>query len=95
MSDQIEVFRSGEWLPADEMLGNILVALEHSSDLSIDLEGVAYIDASSLQILLGLAAEQQRAGSALQLMHASASLLEWLDCAGATPYLQHTWNGNA
>jgi ABC-type transporter Mla MlaB component len=71
-----------------------LIGLEHNTDVCIDLAGADYLDASSLQLLLGLIVHQTKQGTGLQLMHASAPLREWLDCAGASPYLTHTWSGN-
>jgi anti-anti-sigma regulatory factor len=94
MPAQIEVIRSGEWLPADELLANMLVVLEQSSDVCIDLAGADYLDGSSLQLLLGLIVHQKKRGTGLRLMHASAPLREWLDCAGASPYLMDTGSGN-
>ncbi len=84
---QIQVYRSGEWLAGDEFLEQILAAVGRGDDVNIDLEGADHLDASSLQIMLALAAEQRKQGHKLRLTSASAALSEWFNHAGATDYL--------
>jgi anti-anti-sigma factor len=91
-SIQIELIESGEWLPADAMAAKILTALQQSNDVEIDLAGIDYLDAASLQILLALMFEQKKQGKALRLNQPSSSLAEWFNYAGATQCLEEAWN---
>ncbi len=91
-SIQIALIESGEWLPADEMAAKILTALQQSHDVEIDLAGVDYLDAASLQILLALMTEQKKQGKALRLSQPSSSLSEWFNYAGATQLLEEAWS---
>jgi anti-anti-sigma regulatory factor len=58
-----------------------------ASDLAVDVAGVDYLEAGVLQILIAVEAEQMRRGHGLRLLHASASLREWFEYAGATDLL--------
>lgn len=76
----------GEWLDPEQLHGKSLAAAATAEDVSIDLEGLDYLDGSSLQILLALASAQKQEGRSLHLLHPSAQLRQWFDYAGA-PHL--------
>ncbi len=78
---------SGEWVPVDELREKALAALEQHRSVTLDLDGVDHLDASSLQIVLALQVEQQARGARLELQNASAALCQWIKCAGATEHL--------
>jgi anti-anti-sigma factor len=56
-------------------------------DLVLDLSGVDHLDASALQVLLAIRAEEQQRGGCLQLVNPSVSLRRWFDYAGAASLL--------
>jgi anti-anti-sigma factor len=67
------------------------VAIEAAAadvDLSVNLEGVDYLDGSSLQTLLALGRDQLKRERKLILVHASPALRQWFDFAGAAHQLQ-------
>ena len=78
----IEVERSGDWMPAEELRTTALSASGESKDVTVNLGKVDHLDASALQILLALDAEQKRQGRHLQLANASAHLRQWFEYAG-------------
>jgi anti-anti-sigma factor len=78
----IEVERSGDWMPAEELQRIALAASGESKDVTVNLSKVDHLDASALQILLALDAEQKRRGRNLQLANASAHLRQWFEYAG-------------
>ncbi len=80
--------RSGEWMEAAEVRQWAMEQLargagEPAPELVIDLEGLDHLDASALQVLLAMGAEQHRRGGSLRLEHVSASLERWFGYAGA------------
>jgi anti-anti-sigma factor len=80
--------RSGEWMEASAMRTWAMEQLELCQgkpvgDLVLDLEGLEYLDASALQVLLAMDAEQNRRGGILRLEHISDGLQQWFDYAGA------------
>jgi anti-anti-sigma factor len=79
----IEVERSGDWMPVEELREAALAVLEGGKDATLNLEQLNYLDASALQILLALDTEQKRRGGRLDLMNASPRLLQWFEYAGA------------
>jgi anti-anti-sigma factor len=60
-----------------------LSAEEPAHDLVLDLDGLEHLDASVLQVLLAMDAEQHRRGGALHLEHVSHRLEQWFGYAGA------------
>lgn len=94
----IEVARGGEWMEPEQLRR---WALEQMGDgpakeagspganrLTMDLAGVDYLDAATLQILLAIEAELQPRGGHLRLIHASEQLQQWFDFAGAGNLIQ-------
>ena len=79
----IEVDRSGEWMPAEELVEAAQAALAAGNGVRVHLGALDHLDASALQILLALGAEQKRRGKPLQLANASGSLRRWFELAGA------------
>lgn len=86
----IEVERSGNWMPAEELMDKSLILLGEGKDISIDLDKVDYLDASALQILLALDMEQKKQGQHLHLKNASSYLRQWFEFAGAGEQLSMT-----
>ena len=80
----IAVERSGEWMPVEELRDAALQAVAAGHDVTIDLDKLAYLDASALQILLALQAAQKKAGRRLELHNASPDLQQWFEFAGAS-----------
>ena len=75
--------RAGDWMVADELRAAALSAVEAGSDVTFQLSGIDHLDASALQILLALNAEQKRRGRQLELTGASPHLRQWFVYAGA------------
>lgn len=63
-------------------------------EVTVNLGKVDHLDASALQILLALDAEQQRQGRHLKLANASPHLRQWFEYAGATEHLSMTDSKN-
>jgi len=80
----IDVERSGEWMPAEDLREQCLSALAAATEVTANLNGIDHLDASSLQILLALAAGQKAQGLHLQLASTSEHLQQWFEYAGAT-----------
>jgi ABC-type transporter Mla MlaB component len=78
----IDVGRSGGWMPAEDLRKAALDALVAGMDLTLDLDGIDHLDASALQILLALDAEQKKRERNLQLTNASPGLRKWFEFAG-------------
>ena len=79
----IDIECSGDWMPAEELRDAALVALEAAGDVTVNLANLDHLDASALQILLALDAEQKRRGRNLELVNASTHLVQWFHYAGA------------
>jgi anti-anti-sigma regulatory factor len=79
----IEVERSGDWLPADELRDKSLQLLDERTGVTLNLDKVDHLDASVLQILLALDIEHKKQGQQLHLEKASPSLRQWFEYAGA------------
>lgn len=80
----IRVERSGEWMPVEELRDAALQAVAAGQNAAIDLDKVAHLDASALQILLALDVEQKKRGRTLQLRNASPGLRQWFEYSGAS-----------
>jgi anti-anti-sigma factor len=93
----ILVTRAGEWLAPEELRALALASVNTDGDLTVNVEGVEYLDASALQILLALAAERKKLGQALRLANASQALSHWFEYAGGgrTPLLNVSVDGHA
>jgi anti-anti-sigma factor len=74
--------RCGNWAPAEELRETALAALDRGGDVILSLERIEHLDASALQILLALDAEQKRRKLNFMLANASSHLLEWFEFAG-------------
>jgi ABC-type transporter Mla MlaB component len=59
-------------------------------DLAVDLEGIDYLEADALQVLLAAQNEQIRRGQQLHLRNISSSLQEWFVLAGAADLLKNS-----
>jgi anti-anti-sigma factor len=80
--------RSGEWMDPAEMrqaAGKYFEWPEASTagELALDLSGLEHLDASALQVLLAIRAEQLRRNGRLRLANASENLRKWFAWAGA------------
>lgn len=66
-------------------------------NITLDFENVDYLDASSLQVLLAVGAEQKSLGRQLHLANTSAAMLHWFEWTGAAQHLSMTEkrSGNA
>jgi anti-anti-sigma factor len=93
----IFVTREGEWLAPEELRAIALSAIDTDGNLTVNLEGVDYLDASALQMLLALAAERKKRGKGLRLANASLALSRWFEYAGGgrTSLLNMSVNGHA
>jgi len=72
----------------------LLSAVKTGHEVTVNLGKVDHLDASALQILLALDAEQQRQGRHLKLANASPHLRQWFEYAGATEHLSMTDSKN-
>ncbi len=79
----IHPVRDGEWLPRDEFFAELLECSTRSVDVVVDLFGIEYLDASSLQMLLALKVSLKSRSHALSITHASPGLMCWFEYAGA------------
>jgi anti-anti-sigma factor len=82
----LDVERSGDWMPAEELREAALAALGQNRNVAADLGRLDHLDASALQILLALAAGLKSQGRRLELNNASAHLRQWFDYAGAADH---------
>lgn len=84
-------------MPPEELRSLALSSVNTDGNLTVNLEGVEYLDAGALQILLALAAERKKHGQALRLANASPTLSHWFEWAGGgrTPLLNVSVNGRA
>jgi anti-anti-sigma factor len=86
----IDVEQTGDWIPVDELCASALAAVSAGNDVSINLDRVEHLDASALQVLLALNAEQKRQGRNLELSKVSPHLRQWFDYAGAADQFSMT-----
>ena len=70
-------------MPAEELRAAALGAVEAGHDVTLHLGGIDHLDASALQILLALDAEQKRCGRQLEVTNTSPHLRQWFEYAGA------------
>lgn len=56
-------------------------------ELIFDVGGLEHLDASALQVLLAIRAEQRQRGGCLRLVNASGHLKQWFEYAGAAELL--------
>ena len=91
----IIVTREGDWLPPEELRAIALSAVDTDGNLTVNLEGVEYLDASALQTLLALAAERKKRGKGLRLANASLALSRWFEYAGGGRTSLLSVNGHA
>lgn len=77
-------------MPAEELRDAALGALEAGGDVTANLAKVDHLDASALQILLALDAEQKKKGRKLKLENASPRLRQWFDLAGVAGHFSMT-----
>lgn len=82
----IELERSGDWMPAEELREAALAALEASHDMTLNLDRIDHLDASAMQILLALDVEQKSRGQQLRLVNASPQLQQWFELSGAAEH---------
>jgi anti-anti-sigma regulatory factor len=95
LRQRVMVFLRDDPDPAGKPSAGVAAKLDNSSnlaldltlDLTLDLSGVDHLDASALQILLALEAEQRRRGRRLHLVHPSEPLRQWFEYAGAAELL--------
>lgn len=80
----INAGRSGEWIPAEELLETAKAALGRKKNVALNLDKIDHLDASALQILLALEAAEKGQGRQLQLVNASPNLERWFGYSGAT-----------
>ncbi len=79
----IEVERSGDWMPVEDLLKAALAASLADNDVTVNLNGIDHLDASSLQVLLALDIDRKKRGKILQLASPSPHLRQWFEFAGA------------
>jgi anti-anti-sigma regulatory factor len=82
----IEVERSGDWMPVEEFRAAALAASRSGNNMTVNLDRIDHLDASSLQILLALDVEQKKQGATLQLAKPSPHLRHWFEFAGAAEH---------
>jgi anti-anti-sigma factor len=70
-------------MAAEELRETALKAMEADGDITLNLDGVDHLDASSLQILLALGKEQKKRGRHLDMVNASSHLRRWFEYSGA------------
>jgi len=86
----IDVERSGDWMPVEDLREAALGALGAVGDLTLNLDRIDHLDASALQILLALDTEQKKRGQNLHLANASLHLRQWFDFAGVADHFSMT-----
>lgn len=86
----LDVERSGDWMPVEDLREAVLGALGTVGDLTLNLDRINHLDASALQILLALDTEQRKRGQNLHLVNASLLLRQWFDFAGAADHFSMT-----
>jgi ABC-type transporter Mla MlaB component len=75
----IDVGRSGEWMPVEDLREAALSALAAGNDVTVNLVTIEHLDASSLQILLAFGTEQSEQGRQFRLANVSPNLRQWLN----------------
>ena len=90
----IDVERSGDWMPVEDMMKTALSALEQEKELTLNLNNIDHLDASALQVLLVLDAEQRNKGRHLDLVNASPNLRQWFEYSGTAAQFFETGAAN-
>lgn len=72
-----------EWLPADELRAAAVEAVASGQNVEVRLEGLEYLDATALQVLLALRKQLAVGGKTLELSKVSDGLRKWFVLAGA------------
>jgi len=78
----IDVELWGGWMPAEDLRQAALAALVAGGDVALNLDGIDRVDASALQILLALDAQQRKREQIIQLTNTSPHLRQWFELAG-------------
>jgi len=86
----IDIDRSGEWMPAEELKEAALKVLSEDKDATFNLNNVNHLDASALQVLLALGVEGTKQERHLHLVNVSPELRQWFDFAGAADHFLMT-----
>jgi len=71
-------------MPAEELREAARQVLAEGKDIALNFHDVNHLDASLLQILLALQAEQTKQQRRVDLLNVSPSLRQWFDYSGAT-----------
>jgi anti-anti-sigma factor len=79
----IDVERSGDWMPADELRDMAMTALAASAGMTLNLDRIDHLDASAMQVLLAIEAAEESLGHHLKLVNASPKLQQWFELSGA------------
>lgn len=84
--------RSDRWMEPTEMMDAARTFMRTApgnqpETLVFDLSGLEHLDASALQVLLAIRAEQERRGAKLRMTGVCESLRKWFDYAGASDLL--------
>jgi anti-anti-sigma regulatory factor len=79
----IDVERSGDWMPIDDMMKTALSALKQDKELTLNLNNIDHLDASALQVLLAIDVEGRSRGRHLDIVNASQDLRRWFEYSGA------------
>ena len=69
-------------MPAEDLRQAALAALVAGGDVALNLDGIDRVDASALQILLALDAQQRKREQIIQLTNTSPHLRQWFELAG-------------
>ena len=83
---KVACVRLADCSSAEEFRNEALGAISEG-DITLDLDSVDYMDASSLQVLLAVNAEQRNRGRHLVFANASPAVLEWFEWTGAAQHL--------
>jgi len=90
-STTLHAARSGQWVEAEAMRRWAMEQLGSPAgptrELVVDLGGLEHLDASALEVLLAIRAEQRVRNGVLRLVHASHGLRRWFEYAGAAGLL--------
>jgi anti-anti-sigma regulatory factor len=79
----IDAERSGEWMPAEELRDRAMTALAANTGMTLNVDRIDHLDASAMQILLAIEAEEMNLGHHLHLVNASPKLRQWFELSGA------------
>jgi anti-anti-sigma factor len=80
------VVHLGDCSSAEEFRAEALLAAA-DGDITLDLDTLDFLDASTLQVLLAVSAGQTNRGRQLQYANTSPAMLQWLEWTGAAPHL--------